>query len=134
MASAGTVGPLHQAGPCSGVHHAAHAGHGTLQVSAGPPRCAGLPARDLLCGAGMPAQVSGGCTTGRLGGQACGMPLLLLLLLKCVYCTYLCDKPTLLKCVYCTYLCDKQNQCRAADNGKKLSDGIWQDLVSRYGV
>ena len=76
MATAGTVGPLHQAGPCSGVHPAAHAGHGTLQVPAGPPCCPGLPARDLLCGVGMLAQVSGGCTRWGLGGQACGRPLL----------------------------------------------------------
>ena len=76
MAAAVTVGPLHQARPCSSVHHAAHAGHGTLQIPAGPPGCVSLPARALLHGAGMPAQVFGRCTRRGLGGQAFGGPLL----------------------------------------------------------
>lgn len=77
MAAAAAVGPLHQAGTCSGVHPAAHAGHGTLQVSTGPACRPGLPAGDLLHGAGLPAQVSGGCTRWGLGGQACGAAPLL---------------------------------------------------------
>ena len=90
MAAAVTVGPLHQARACSGFHHAAHAGHGALQVPVGPACCVGLPAGDLLCGAGMPAQISGGCTRRGLGGQAFGRPLLPVCV--CVYvraCMYL---------------------------------------------
>lgn len=59
MAAAAAVGPLCQTGAGSRLHHAAHAGHGTLQVSAGPAWCPGLPASHLLRGAGLPAQIPG---------------------------------------------------------------------------
>ena len=59
LATAAAVGPLCQAGACSHLHHAAHAGHGTLQVPAGPAWHLGLAPGRLLHCAGLLAQVPG---------------------------------------------------------------------------
>jgi hypothetical protein len=72
LAAAAAVGPCHEASACCSVHSAAHADHVTLQIPLGSAGSPHLHPWSLLCGAGMPAQVTGSSTGWRMGGQTTG--------------------------------------------------------------